>query len=123
METERHPLGQRDRRDRRARDVFGVENVEFAGVGRRVVDDGQDPPRVLGRAVGLPDERYGERVAAFVQLGEGASLDLDEVRPHFAEIGVAKQKTPEHLEFVTEFPRTPSGKVRKVDLRDRLTNG
>ena len=43
--------------------------------------------------------------------------------PHFAALGVAKQKTPEHLVLVDELPRTPSGKVRKVDLRDRLRAG
>ena len=55
-----------------------------------------------------------------MQLRPGQTLDLDEVRRHFAEIGVAKQKTPEHLVEVTELPRTPSGKVRKVDLRRQL---
>jgi cyclohexanecarboxylate-CoA ligase len=78
-------------------------------------------PAVMEAAVvGQPDERYGERVAAFVQLRPGAQLDLDEVRRHFAAIGVAKQKTPERLEQIDELPRTPSGKVRKVELRDRL---
>jgi acyl-CoA synthetase (AMP-forming)/AMP-acid ligase II len=70
--------------------------------------------------VGQPDARFGERVAAFVQLRPGQTLDLDEVRRHFAEIGVARQKTPEHLVEVVELPRTPSGKVRKVDLRRQL---
>ena len=53
-------------------------------------------------------------------LRPGRSLDLDEVRRHFAELGVAKQKTPERLVEVDELPRTPSGKVRKVDLRQQL---
>jgi acyl-CoA synthetase (AMP-forming)/AMP-acid ligase II len=83
----------------------------------------QHPAVIEAAAVGRPDERYGERVAVFVQLRDGASLDLDEIRRHFAAIGVAKQKTPEHIVLVDEFPRTPSGKVRKVDLRDRLRAG
>jgi acyl-CoA synthetase (AMP-forming)/AMP-acid ligase II len=70
--------------------------------------------------VGKPDERYGERVAAFVSLRPGAELSLDDVRHHFAALGVARQKTPEFIEQIGEFPRTPSGKVRKVDLRNRL---
>jgi acyl-CoA synthetase (AMP-forming)/AMP-acid ligase II len=73
--------------------------------------------------VGTPDARHGERVVAFVQLRPGAALDLDEVRRHFGAIGVARQKTPEELVEVEEFPRTPSGKVRKVDLRARLRSG
>jgi acyl-CoA synthetase (AMP-forming)/AMP-acid ligase II len=70
--------------------------------------------------VGLPDARYGERVAAFVLLRAGETLDLDEVRRHFAALGVAKQKTPEQLVEVSDLPRTASGKVRKVDLRKQL---
>jgi len=71
-------------------------------------------------AVGQPDAKYGERVAVFVQVREGQTIDLDEIRRHFVGLGVAKQKTPEHLEFVDAFPRSLSGKVRKVELRDRL---
>ncbi len=78
-------------------------------------------PAVIDAAVvGQPDPRYGERVAAFVQLRPGHTLELDDVRAHFIEMGVAKQKTPEHIVPIEELPRTPSGKVRKVDLRDRL---
>ena len=78
------------------------------------------PAVVEAAAVGRPDPQYGERVAAFVQLRPGAALSIDDVRAHFAAAGVARQKTPEHLEFVEEFPRGMSGKVRKVDLRRRL---
>jgi acyl-CoA synthetase (AMP-forming)/AMP-acid ligase II len=70
--------------------------------------------------VGAPDERLGERVAAYVVLLDGASLGLDEVRDHFATVGVARQKTPERLEVLSEFPRTPSGKIQKYVLRQRL---
>lgn len=74
-------------------------------------------------AVGRPDERYGERVAVFVNLASGADLTLADVQAHFAAAGVARQKTPEHLEVVDEFPRGMSGKIRKVDLRARLREG
>lgn len=71
-------------------------------------------------AVGRPDDRYGERVAVFVRLHPGGTLSLDDVRDHFAASGAARQKTPEHLEVVDDLPRGMSGKVRKVELRDRL---
>jgi cyclohexanecarboxylate-CoA ligase len=71
-------------------------------------------------AVGRPDERYGERVAVFVLLRDGHTIDLPEIARHFASLGVARQKTPEHVEFVDALPRNPSGKVRKVELRERL---
>jgi cyclohexanecarboxylate-CoA ligase len=77
-------------------------------------------PAIDAAAVGQPDERLGERVAVFVQLRPGATIDLPEIQRHFDTLGVARQKTPEHLEFITEFPRSLSGKVRKVELRDRL---
>jgi acyl-CoA synthetase (AMP-forming)/AMP-acid ligase II len=70
--------------------------------------------------VGTPDDRYGERVAAFVLVRPGETFNLDDVRAHFARLGVAKQKTPELVVTVDDLPRTPSGKVRKVDLRQRL---
>lgn len=87
----------------------------------------QEVERILARhpavrevaVVARPDERYGEKVCAFVVLAEGAALDLDAVRRHFAAAGVAPQKTPEHLVAVDEFPRTASGKVRKAELRAR----
>jgi len=70
--------------------------------------------------VGAPDERMGERLAAYVVLLDGASLGMDEVRDHFATAGLARQKTPERLEVLSEFPRTPSGKIQKYVLRQRL---
>lgn len=66
--------------------------------------------------IGVPDERYGERACAYVVLREGTTLDLESLRAHFAEKGVAKQKVPEFLEFVSSLPRTGTGKLRKHEL-------
>jgi acyl-CoA synthetase (AMP-forming)/AMP-acid ligase II len=71
-------------------------------------------------AVAEPDERYGERVCAFVILRPGTALDLEAVRAHFAAHGAARQKTPERLVLVDALPRTPAGKVRKHELRASL---
>ena len=70
--------------------------------------------------VAAPDERLGERVCAFVILQPGQALTLDDLREYFAALQVARQKTPERLEIVAELPRTPSGKVKKFELRERL---
>lgn len=104
----------------RKKDVIirGGENIASKEVEDLLM---QHPAVMEAAAVGRPDERYGERVAAFVQVRAGHTIDLEEVRRHFATIGVARQKTPEHLVFVDELPRTPSGKVRKVELRHRLS--
>jgi acyl-CoA synthetase (AMP-forming)/AMP-acid ligase II len=71
-------------------------------------------------AVGAPDERYGERVCAFVVLRPGGALTLADVQQHFAAAGLARQKTPERLEVVDVLPRTAAGKIQKFALRERL---
>jgi len=71
-------------------------------------------------AIGLPDERYGERVCAVVVPRNGHELDLPDVVAHFRASGLARQKTPEHLRVVAELPRTPSGKVQKPLLRSQF---
>jgi len=78
------------------------------------------PAVAAAAAVAMPDPRYGERVCAYVELRPGTSLTLAEVAAHFASAGVARQKTPERLEVVDRLPRNASGKVRKVELRERL---
>lgn len=79
-------------------------------------------PAVLEAAVvGAPDPRYGERVCAFVRLRDGRSgFDLEAARHHFVDLGVARQKTPERIIVVDDFPRSANGKVRKPELRARL---
>jgi acyl-CoA synthetase (AMP-forming)/AMP-acid ligase II len=78
-------------------------------------------PSVLEAAVvGKQDARYGERVVAFLILRADTTIDLAEVQRHFVALGVAKQKTPEFVEVVAELPRGMSGKVKKVELRERL---
>jgi cyclohexanecarboxylate-CoA ligase len=66
--------------------------------------------------VGEPDERLGERVAAFVV----GALDLDECRRWFAERGVAKFKWPERVIAVDALPVLTSGKPDRTALRARL---
>jgi len=70
--------------------------------------------------VAMHDERYGERICAFVIPRDQEPLTLADVSAHFVTQGVAKQKIPERLELVNEFPRTQAGKIRKADLRASL---
>jgi fatty-acyl-CoA synthase len=69
------------------------------------------------QVVGLPDERYGEAVAAFVIPRAGAGLDADGVR-EFCQGRIAHYKVPAHVIFVDEFPMTVTGKIQKFKLRD-----
>ncbi|MEN9717210.1 MAG: hypothetical protein RIQ99_88 [Pseudomonadota bacterium] len=74
-------------------------------------------------AVGVPDARLGERICAVVTLDGSAEISVESIDAAFRAIGVARQKTPELLIVVEEFPRTPSGKVQKAELRRALTAG
>ncbi|MGW0181220.1 AMP-binding protein [Nocardia sp. NPDC003345] len=72
-------------------------------------------------AVAVPDTRLGERTAAVVRcLPDLPEPDIDTLRAHFAQAGLAKQKWPEELHIVTDFPRTPSGKIQKFVIRREL---
>jgi acyl-CoA synthetase len=74
--------------------------------------------------VAAPDVRLGERAAAVIRLREGGRAPtLDEVREHLASVGLARQKWPESLHLIDEYPRTPSGKVQKFVLRQQLREG
>ncbi len=78
-------------------------------------------PRVAEVAVvGVADRRYGERPAAFVVLREPGQLSLADVRRHFEQAGVARQKTPEYVVVRDSMPRTASGKIAKRLLKDEL---
>jgi cyclohexanecarboxylate-CoA ligase len=103
----------------RKKDVIirGGENIASKEVEDLLM---QHPDVIEAAVVGKPDDRYGERVAAFLRVRDNTDISLDLLRRHFAEAGIARQKAPEHLELVSEFPRTPSGKIRKVDLREQL---
>lgn len=72
--------------------------------------------------VGYPDDRLGERGCAVV-VPEDDPPTLDGLVAHLDKAGMAKQFWPERLEVVSALPRTPSGKVQKFVLRDRLREG
>jgi acyl-CoA synthetase (AMP-forming)/AMP-acid ligase II len=74
--------------------------------------------------VAAPDDRLGERAAAVLSVRSGAATPtLDDVRRHLEAVGLARQKWPESLHVVEDFPRTASGKVQKFVLRQRFRDG
>jgi len=79
-------------------------------------------PAVLEAAVvAMPHPRLGEGVAAFIRTNEGHELpSLTELVDFLDKEGLARQKFPERLEYVDDFPRTASGKIRKDQLRAAL---
>lgn len=75
-------------------------------------------PKILDvQIVGVPDEKYGEQVAAFIRVKEGEQLTPEEVRA-FCEGKIARYKIPRHVFFVDEYPMTASGKIQKFRLRE-----
>jgi fatty-acyl-CoA synthase len=72
--------------------------------------------------VGVPDERWGEQVAAFVRPADGARVDPVELKA-FTREHLAPFKTPVHWIAVEAFPLTASGKIQKYVLRDRFLAG
>lgn len=97
--------------------IRGGENVSAAEVEEAVAT----MPGILEVAVvAAPDARLGEHACAIVRAAPGAAVDLDLVTAHLEQIGIVRQKWPEDVRVVDDFPRTASGKIRKVDLRTRL---
>jgi acyl-CoA synthetase len=74
--------------------------------------------------VAAPDERLGEQVAAVLRMRDGSPAPtLEQVQGHLRSAGLARQKWPESLYDVADFPRTPSGKIQKFVLRDEIRSG
>jgi len=98
--------------------IRGGENISAAEVEGALLD-------LAGVAevavVAAPDSRLGEHGCVFFRMLAGeVAPTLDDVRRHLEAVGLARQKWPEEVRVITVFPRTASGKVRKVDLRATL---
>jgi len=75
------------------------------------------PDIVDAQVIGVPDEKYGEELMAWIRMREGAEpLDADAVRA-YATGKLAHYKIPRYVMVVDEFPMTVTGKVRKVEMR------
>ena len=68
---------------------------------------------------GIPHEKMGEEVCAWVQLNEGQSMTEDELKA-FCQEQITHFKIPRHVRFVTEYPMTVTGKIQKFVMRDQM---
>ena len=75
------------------------------------------PQVELVEVVGIPDQKYGEIVGAFVKVKKGQQLCEAEVQ-EFCRGKIARYKIPKHVFIVDDFPKTASGKVMKYKLRE-----
>jgi cyclohexanecarboxylate-CoA ligase len=107
----------------RTKDVIirGGENIPVSYVENVLYEN----PKLDGVAiVAVPDPRLQERACACVILKAGVEgFTFEEMQEFLREKGVARQYWPEHLEVLGEFPKTPSGKIRKFELREQVAGG
>ncbi|GAA0936677.1 AMP-binding protein [Actinocorallia libanotica] len=98
--------------------IRGGENISALEVEEALLGM---PAVAEAAVVSAPDARLGEHAAAFVRVRPGRSMPtLEELRAHLEGVGLARQKWPEELHEVADFPRTASGKVQKFVLRRSL---
>jgi long-chain acyl-CoA synthetase len=100
--------------------VTGGENVYSAEVEAAIYEI----PEVKEAAVfGIPDEKWGELVAAAVVLRPGTNLSAEELK-QYCKTRIASYKVPRHIEFMTEeLPKSGSGKILKRVLREKYWLG
>jgi fatty-acyl-CoA synthase len=91
--------------------VYPREIEEFLYTHPKIVD---------AQVIGVPDAKYGEEICAWVKLREGEVATEQEVR-EFCRGRIAHYKIPRYVTFVDAFPMTVTGKVRKVEMRERST--
>jgi len=98
--------------------IRGGENLSAAEIEEAIAT----LPQIAELAVvAAPDARLGEHACAIVRLAPDAPpIELRDITERLAQAGLARQKWPEELRVVSDFPRTASGKIRKVDLRREL---
>ncbi|HEV2244225.1 MAG TPA: AMP-binding protein [Streptosporangiaceae bacterium] len=95
--------------------IRGGENISAAEVEELLLGM---PAVAEAAVVAAPDARLGEHAAAVLRLRPGhPAPGLGEIRARLEQAGLARQKWPEEVHVVADFPRTPSGKVQKFVLR------
>ena len=69
------------------------------------------------QVIGVPDERYGEELCAWIKLRDGEDANADEIKA-FCKDQIAHFKVPRYVRFVDEFPMTVTGKIQKFKMRE-----
>jgi fatty-acyl-CoA synthase len=77
----------------------------------------QHPAVASAQVIGVPDERMGEELMAWIVLRDGTSATADEIQ-HFCRAQVAHFKVPRYVRFTDEFPMTVTGKIQKFRMRE-----
>ena len=99
--------------------IRGGENIYPREIEERLFEH---PAVAEVAVVGIPDERWGEQVSAFVRFSDGANATAAELHDYMRE-HLAAHKTPKIWVGVNEFPLTASGKIQKFKLADMYKEG
>lgn len=100
--------------------IRGGENLFPAEIENAMLEH----PAIAEVAVaGIPDDKWGEIVACFMRLADGAQRPGDQELRGFIRERLSPQKTPAHWLWVDEWPMTGSGKIQKFALRDQFVDG
>jgi fatty-acyl-CoA synthase len=116
----RHPDGYIELRDRK-KDIIvsGGENISTIEVETAI---GRHPAVAAAAVVSTPDEKWGERPKAFVELKAGQHASPDDILA-FARDHLSGFMRPAAVEIVPELPKTSTGKIQKAELREREWEG
>lgn len=71
------------------------------------------------QVIGVPDDRFGEELCAWIRLRDGESVSADDIRA-FCQGQIAHYKIPRYIEFVDSFPMTITGKIQKFVMREKM---
>ena len=71
------------------------------------------------QVIGVPDEKYGEELCAWIKLRDGEEANADEIKA-FCKDQIAHFKVPRYVRFVDEFPMTVTGKIQKFKMRETM---
>jgi fatty-acyl-CoA synthase len=99
--------------------VSGGENVYPIEVEKTLTGH---PEVAEATVLGVDDEQYGQRLAAFVVLTDGASTGSDDLKAHVRE-NLANYKVPREITILTELPRGSTGKILRNELIARTSDG
>jgi fatty-acyl-CoA synthase len=96
--------------------IRGGENIYPAEIEAFLM---RHPKIAEAQVVGVPDSFMGEEVAALLRLKPDESGNETEILEYCRD-GISRHKVPKYIRFVTGFPLTASGKVKKFELKEQL---
>jgi fatty-acyl-CoA synthase len=96
--------------------IRGGENIYPAEIEDFLMNH---PKLAEAHVLGVPDAKMGEELVALLRLKPGESASEVEIR-EYCRANISRFKVPKYFKFVTEYPMTTSGKVKKFELREQL---